>query len=282
MPILDLPRRPRTAGQLRSGVVAHGRRQDGSTYSRPASLETWRATSADRELVAAIAELYGGVLEPWQPHGGKAEAWAVTTETDRIPVIVPPVGALEAWHELWAAGGLERRCDGRVIQGTLHECACPTDPERRRELAAKGRACRPTTRLAVLLADLPAVGTWRVTSRSVYAAIELPGTVELLSRASAAGEPIVASLRLERREKRVAGQPTSAYYVPTIVVPPAPTPAMREAGYSRETFRALPAGEVLVDVGAAVEPPAAAVVDPDLPSAAEAARWRSLATAGRS
>ncbi len=52
MPIVDLPRRPRTVGQLRAGVVAHGRRQDGSTFDRPARLETWRV---DRLAIAMLS-----------------------------------------------------------------------------------------------------------------------------------------------------------------------------------------------------------------------------------
>lgn len=255
---LDLPRRARTVGALRAGVVTEGRRQDGSRFTRPRSLEVWRATSADRELVEAIAAQYGGSVQPWQPHGRTVESWSVTTETDRLEVVIPPVGALEQWWETYGAGGLERRCDGKVQASTLVECACPADPARRRELAAKGRACRPTSRLSVLLAAMPAVGAWRLTTTSVYAAMELPGPVELLARAAAAGELVVATLRLDRREKRVTGQPTSIYTVPVIDVPPTAIPALT-SGVSRGTIRALPAGD-LVDVEPDPEAIAAAAV----------------------
>ena len=55
----------------------------------------------------------------------------------------------------------------------------------------------PHTRLSVLLPDLPGIGSWLYQSNGWNAALELPGSVVLLQRASAAGILLPAYLMLQ-------------------------------------------------------------------------------------
>lgn len=210
MPIVDMQIRMRELGRIRTGnqvAVGDGRK-------RPAKLETFRLTSASESLMAAAAELYGGKVVPWDSPSGKQ--FEVITTTDVLSIVIPPGQALSQWYELWTGGGCQRRCDGLVETLSDQPCLCPSDSTERREQAAAGNACKPTTRLNVLLPDLPDLGLFRLESHGYYAAVELAGAAQFLSMASAAGMNIPARLRLEQREKKVPGQPTNRYSVPVI------------------------------------------------------------------
>jgi hypothetical protein len=211
MPIITLQRQMRELGRIRTGIqVASG--QGGR--KRPAKLETFRLTSSSRELIEAAAEAYGGTVTPWQ-NGDSAEFEVVTTAA-ALDIVVPPGQPVSQWYELWSAGGCQRRCDGVTNVLTMTPCACPADVEQRLELAAKGEACKATTRLNVMLPALPDLGVWRLESHGFYAAVELAGAAEILAMASATGRLIPARLRLDQREKKVPGKPTNRYAVPVI------------------------------------------------------------------
>jgi hypothetical protein len=159
---------------------------------------------------------FGGRVEPWSSPAGPA--FQVTTELDRLPVVLPPSGAFSQAMELWTSAGLARRCDGQaLVDGSA--CQCPADPGDRRDQAKLGAACAPVTRLSVLLPDVPGVGVWTLTSRGWAAAAELGGMAGILEGLAAAGRMVPAELRLERREKRVPGQPTKHFIVPVLEVP---------------------------------------------------------------
>jgi hypothetical protein len=211
VPILNLQRQLRELGRIRTGIqVASG----SGGRKRPSKLETFRLTSSSRELVAAAAEAYGGTVTPWQ-NGDRAEFEVVTTAAV-LDIVVPPGQPVSQWYELWSAGGCQRRCDGVTNVLDMTPCACPQDVEQRLELAAKGEACKATTRLNVMLPALPDLGVWRLESHGFYAAVELAGAAEILAMASATGRLIPARLRLEQREKKVPGKPTNRYAVPII------------------------------------------------------------------
>jgi hypothetical protein len=101
----------------------------------------------------------------------------------------------------------------------MEPCLCPTDQDERRTLAADGRACKPTTRLNVILPLVPDMGVWRLESHGYYAAVELAGTAEFLARATAEGRLIPARLRLDQREAKRPNQPIMRYAVPVIELP---------------------------------------------------------------
>lgn len=214
MPIVTLQQQMRELGRIRAGQVVTPDRGK----ARPSKLETFRLTSKERPLIDAAAAAYGGEVVAWA--GGEGEQWEVVTAADALEILVPPWQALSQWFELWSAGGCQRRCDGRVEVLTDSPCKCPQDPGERRDAANANppTACKPTTRLAVMLPRLPGLGVWRLESHGFYAAVELAGAARILELASRAGEPLPARLRLDQRVKKVPGKPSNRYAVPVIEI----------------------------------------------------------------
>lgn len=184
MPIIDLQRRLREVGRLRTGEQVRG--PDGKV--RPTKLATFRFTSPDNALIAAASMLYGGEMREWQAPSGRQ--WEVVTEADGLDVVVPTADmALSQFYETWSAGGCQKRCDGHTDYIADGPCSCdPAD-----------RECQPTTRLNVLIPDLPGVGFWRAESHGYYAAAELAGVVSLLDRLARGGRFVVARLAIDER-----------------------------------------------------------------------------------
>lgn len=77
MPINTLQPRLRKLGRIRIGARETFTRKDGKQGSRPAKLDAFRFTSHDGQLVAAVAELYGGTPQPWA--GGEGDQHEVYT-----------------------------------------------------------------------------------------------------------------------------------------------------------------------------------------------------------
>ncbi|MFG2225346.1 hypothetical protein [Streptomyces sp. NPDC048644] len=209
MPILDLQQRTRELGRIRIGVTAPAK----SGKSRPAKLDRFRFTSASRPLLEKVAALYGGAVADWTPANGGPAAFEVITDARRVPILVPPQ-PVSQYYELWSGGGCQRRCDGVTELLSDRACPCGPDPERRQ--------CKPTTRLNVVLRDVPGVGVWRLESHGYYAAVELPGVAELLAQA---GGYVEAYLGLEERTAKRDGQ-TRRWMVPTIDIDIAPSALM--------------------------------------------------------
>jgi hypothetical protein len=208
MPILDLQQRIRELGRIRIGqkvATSNGK-------TRPAKLNRFRLTSPSRELLDRVAAQYGGTVAPWTPDGGAGQ-YEVITDATRMPILVPhqPVSQ---YYELWSGGGCQRRCDGVTELLSDRPCPCGPDPQRRQ--------CKPTTRLNVVLAEVPGVGVWRLESHGYYAALELPGVAELLAKA---GGYVPAFLGLEERTAKREGK-TLRWMVPTIDVDITPTELM--------------------------------------------------------
>jgi hypothetical protein len=212
MPLTDITPRLRELGRIRTGnqVTSKGGKRI------PNKLETFRLTSPSEALIAAAQAAYGGKRQPWESPAGKQ--FELVTEVSVLPIVIPSGESLSQWYELWSAGGCQRRCDGRTEQLSDQPCLCPGDPAARRDLAAKltPEACKPVTRLNVVLPDIPDLGVWRLESHGYYAAVELAGAANFLSAATAAGMNIPANLRLEQREKKVPGQPVNRYAVPVV------------------------------------------------------------------
>jgi hypothetical protein len=221
MPILDLQLRQRELGRIRIGRKAAGK-------SNPQKLDKFRFTSASGELIEHIAAMYGGTCEPWVNDG--QSQFEVFTAVNRLPILVPPQ-PISQWYEMWSGGGCQRRCDGQknILAGDA-ACACPADPLDRAELAAKGKACKPTTRLNVVLADIPGIGVWRLESHGYHSAVELPMVAEFLAQATEAGTYLPAELALMPRSSKRPGVGRREWLVPVIEV--------------KTTPRALMAGDV--------------------------------------
>lgn len=212
MPILDIQVRARELGRIRLGQVVAT--SNGKT--RPSKLESFRFTSHSRELLEQVAALYGGTVAEWSPQGGGAKAWELLTPVKRVPILVPPQ-PVSQWYELWSGGGCQRRCDGTTDVISDKPCLCSPEPE--------ARECKPTTRLNVMLRDVPGLGVWRLESHGYYAAAELPAVAEFLAQARGY---VPAALVLEERVVKRQGE-TRRYMVPAIEVEEI-TPAELMAG----------------------------------------------------
>lgn len=207
-PIVTLQRRAREVGRLRIGQQLTAR----NGRKRPSKLETFRFTSRDRRVIEAAADLYGGDVAAWSAPDG-VEQWEVVTKAAELAVLVPPTEmAWSQWLETWSAAGCTKRCDG--VRDVLRDVACDCDPD--------ARECKITTRLSLLVPDLPGTGLWRFESHGYYAGTELAGVVELLQAAAARGSILPARLRLDQRSvKRLddKGKPvTMRFVVPALDV----------------------------------------------------------------
>ena len=218
MPILDIQKRARELGRIRTGHKA--------SNGAPTKLSQFRLTSASKPLLEKVAELYGGEVRQWTPAGG-AQQWEVYTEADRIPIMVPPQ-PVSQWYETWTAGGCVHRCDGETDYISGEAC----DPE-----SDLHQQSKPTTRLNVVLRDVEGIGVWRLESHGWNAALELPQAAEFLAQAGGYVEGWVA---LEERVSKaiINGKAqTRKFLVPIIEI--GVTPAQLMAGEGRVATPAM-------------------------------------------
>lgn len=245
MPIITLQRSLRRLGRIRMGdqvATANGK-------TRPNKLATWRLTSPVEDLLHAAAERYGGEVRPWEGAPGAARQWELYTETDTLDALIPPTDmAFQQFFEMWSGGGCVRRCDGMTEITADAPCMCPTDPDEKQKLAGQGKACKPISRLFVVLPYLPDVGMWHMEARGYYAATELPGTIEILRLASAAGNLIPTRLRIDQRSVKRDGE-TRNFAVPVIELPTLTTHTLMTgeipAGEIGPARHQLPVGDTL-------------------------------------
>jgi hypothetical protein len=195
--MIDIQRQMVELGRIRTGDQVDIAGQAGK--KRPRKLETFRLTSQNKELIAEAARLYGGTPGAWN------DQWEVVITAETLPIMLPPGEAMSQWWELWDAGGCKRRCEGTGGRNVLADepCSCPEDKTERAELAKNGKACKPTTRLNVILPELPGLGLWRLESHGHYAAVELAGAAEYLSMATSLGHRVPAHLRIVNRSRKV-------------------------------------------------------------------------------
>ena len=208
MPILDLPRRMRQLGEIRLGHVVPTRH--GNTP--PAKLDKFRFTSPSREILTEVANLYGGEVKPWTPANGGPAEFEVYSQANRLPVLIPPKDAVSQWYELYAGSKCQRRCDGVTEHKSDRPCMC--DPD--------NRECAMTTRVNVMLRDVPALGQWLLISKGYYAAVTLPPAAELLSQA---GGYVAGWLGMEEKTAIVKDQ-LARFKVPTLDVEITPAALM--------------------------------------------------------
>ena len=208
----------RELGRLRTGYSIPN--QDPKKRPRPVKSKTWVISSHAEHYVTAAADAWGGKVERWQPQGNGAPQFRVITEAEQIEAILPPGDPLSQANEMWNKGGCVRRCDGETEQISRHPCLCLAEygPEwhlLRQELSTKDKVCAATSRLNVVLPDMPDVGVWRVETHSWYAANELAGTVDMVLSGTGGKGLVPVTLRIEPRT-RVAGGQTKHF--PVVVV----------------------------------------------------------------
>lgn len=218
--IANLPARYPELGRIRLGSKG--------PKGEPRKGKTLRFSSDDEVVLKELARQLGGEVTPWDDD--KAEqAWHLTTESASVPVLLPP-DPIDTTYEKWGSGGIAKRCDGeRCIMpmpstdgGHMVEsdCACLADglvPGDRDD--QKRGACQVTVRLRLIIPSVPGLGAWLCTSHSIYAAMELPGQVELLQAMSGSGRLVPADFAIEpRTEKKPWEKYKRDYIVPVLRV----------------------------------------------------------------
>lgn len=220
MPIKTLQRRLTEVGRLRLGhkesvldqKTGKQRVKDGRPIFRPARGEQWRLTSPYEELLLHAAGIYGGDVKPWVGAPEGADQFELYTDSDTLNVLVPPGQALSQWLEAWQRGLCARRCDGETEVITGEPCVCAAETAH-----PKDYRCRPTTRLSVVLSDVPSVGVWRCELHGWHGATELLGMATLLEDAGLAGRIVPATLALEQRTiPAKPNQPTRHIVLPVL------------------------------------------------------------------
>jgi hypothetical protein len=215
MPLRDLQERARELGRIRVGMTIT---RNGKTV--PLKLDTFRLTTSSLNVANHAAAAFGGTVTPWVDG---PQRWQLITEQAQLPVIVPPGEPLSQWYELWSGGGCQRRCDGEQRQAgrgmEAGPCLCPTDLGERMEQAGQKRptACKPTSRLQVMLPQLPDLGVWRYETHGYNGAAELGGTTRVLAAVADRRLAVQALLRIEERTVVRGGQ-TSKFPVVVIEV----------------------------------------------------------------
>lgn len=247
MTLGGLPQRMRELGRLRTGEKGTTvSKKTGKEVSFPVKRTTWRLTSPSAELLAVAADLYGGEVDEWLDSPGEGKQYQLATEADSVSVLIPLSFSLSQHWELWKKGGCERRCDGTTNLITDSPCICPADIEERIAAASaqdeNGKykdptGCKPTTRLSVLLPDIPDLGVWRLEAHGYNAAIEIPGTLAILAgllRAHGGTDALIpARLRIDPRTQKKGGE-TRHFTVPVIETPSL-SPQMLMSGQSMPT-----------------------------------------------
>ncbi|GAA0704503.1 hypothetical protein GCM10010193_69360 [Kitasatospora atroaurantiaca] len=202
--ISNVQREARELGRLRTGwSVPH---KDPGKRPVPVKSETWVLTSHARHYLDEAAEVWGGTVEPWQPQGSGPEQYRVVTERRSIDALLPPGDPLSQYNEMWNAGGCLRRCDGETEQLTRKSCLCARQFGPDWHLQPKGVVCSVTSRLRVVLPDMPDMGTWRAETHSFYAASEWGGTVDMVLSGTGGRGLIPVTLRIEQRKRVANGQ----------------------------------------------------------------------------
>ncbi|MGA5820908.1 hypothetical protein ACPC54_23945 [Kitasatospora sp. NPDC094028] len=240
MPILNLQRRMRQLGEIRIGhtVETGGTGKNGRPSKRPAKLDKFRFTSPSRPILEQVAGLYGGEVRPWTPANGGPTEFEVYSTVDRLPVLVPPADAVSQWYELYQGSKCVRRCDGVTEHKLDRSCLC--NPEK--------RDCSITTRVNVMLRDLPALGQWLLVSKGYYAAVELPPAAELLAQV---GGYVAGWLGMEAKSV-VTDRGTNRFMVPTLDVEISPTELM--SGQIRGAVEVTAGGSERAAIAAAPAP----------------------------
>lgn len=303
MPLIDAQRRHNRTGAIRIGnQVPTGKfHKDGRPKMRPAKLDTFRVTSPHRDVVDAVADLFGGTVVPWE--GPKGPEFEVVTRRRELPVLVPRQ-TIDPNYEMWGNRFRARLCDGARERIRNTPCLCTKWDDhdhdfrfgqncavcsviRGREGAphqhayvsgfcsecGRRRACKPTTRVNVMIRGVPSIGVFKVESHGINAATRLPAMADMVAEAPVP-LPATLGMRFEDQPRLVvdAGGRESVqvrqFWVPELHWDWL-TPDMAYAGSAR--LEAAARAQIAASGGQEVLPALAAAphgddpVDPDEP-----------------
>ena len=206
-PLTEMNRIPEQ-GRIRTGI---------KTERAMRALDTFRFTSADREAICQLADIYGGRVVEWQAPRSKQQQWEVVTGSSELRVFLPK-NSISVSYEEWSGGGLVRRCDGVTMQVPMKTPDGLELDSLPCECSAVG--CTPHTRLQVILPEIRFGGVWRLESKGWNAANELPGMAQMLEQLHTIGI-VEGQLSLEKRSS-VSGGQTRHFIVPRLSVDVSP------------------------------------------------------------
>lgn len=263
--ILTMKRAGAELGRIRTGSSTP--HTDPKRRPVPQRSATFILSSHSKEYIERAATLYGGEAEPWTPQGSKIAQFRVITEARELRAILPPGDPLSQSNELWSGGGCQRRCDGITEQLSRRPCLCLAEHGEGWHEQPAGSVCKPTSRLNVMLADLPDFGVWRLETKSYYAADAMAGGIDAVLAATDGKSPMPLRMWIEQREAIRRGK-TKRF--PVVMVVPA-IPSLRHALSGPLSMAAA------LDPGSLVERPAIEAPRPDY--LAEARKCRTVADA---
>lgn len=256
---IDRQRRLIEIGIIRTGDPKPNEKQPG----RPRT--TFRFTSRNKFMLSMVQKVYGGAIIPME---GRPGEWDLSTPQGVIKALIStvPVGtegdleSISSFYERWAGNTCTHRCDGETCQvWRPAENPGKYDPKSVRvpvpcECNPEKRACAMTTRLSVILTEIPSIGLWRINTGSKTFESECRALIETLERMGIVGL-VPVTLQLEMRERRTGpNEPTSKYPVIRIELDPDPTPmsALVQGIRNQALAPAIGMGDVPVHRGQAL------------------------------
>lgn len=215
---MTMKRQAAELGRIRTGYSRPNPKPDGKPL--PVKSKTFVLTSHSRDYVAAAADLYGGTVEQWTPQGQSAAQWRVITEATELRAILPAGDPLSQSYEFWTGGGCKRRCDGVTEQLTRQPCVCLAKFGEDWHERSPKQVCRPTSRITVMLPDLPDLGVWRLESHSYYAADAMAGGLDIVLQATEGKSMMPVRMWIEQR--KVVRNDETKHFPVVMVVPSLP------------------------------------------------------------
>lgn len=214
-PLSQIDRFVQEAGRIRMGIKV---KRAGKKDSMKAT-DTFRFTSATKDLLEQLAVLYGGLVEPWYDERAQPKnQFQLMSMADRINVMLIPDG-ISQWYEEWSGGGNLRRCDGVTM--TVPEDTGPHDyelVERPCICNLNGKLqCKLKTRLSFVLPDISFAGSWRLESGGQAASKELPAMYDLIAAVTSRGRMVQAQLSISHREHMTNGK-KNVFIVPELTI----------------------------------------------------------------
>jgi hypothetical protein len=216
--ILTMKRQAAELGRIRTG---YSRPNPKGGRPIPVRSKTFILTTHSRDYATAAATLYGGNVEAWTPQNTTIAQYRVITEATELRAILPAGDPLSQANEMWTGGGCARRCDGETEQLSRQPCICLARYGEDWHLRKPDEVCRPTSRITVMLPDLPDLGVWRLETKSYYAADAMAGGVDTVLQATDGRGLMPVRMWIEQR-KSVRNGETKNYPV-VMVVPSLPT-----------------------------------------------------------
>jgi hypothetical protein len=187
-PVVGIAQRIPELGRIRAGKKG--------SKGQPQRLESWRLTSAYKDVLEKAATIYGGSVVEWDGQ------WELVTTSNTLDVTMPRIAEpISQWYEEWGRSGLVRRCTGEAQHPSGEACVC----------SAENRKCSLITRTNFILSQIDKNGLWRMESHGINAAMELPGVFSLVQDVVREGKQVGGHLILQSR-----GSGAKSYIVPVL------------------------------------------------------------------